>query len=312
MGKIDKTKYYSYSDLKLLVIENKVTTQKDYETTYKNLDTELKAPMNPRTFYGVKNWNGWGDFLNTEIRRKKFYNIFYSYNEFKHEIQKLGIKSKNEYFKKIKQLKNKDERMPSNPALTYKNDWVNWGQFLGTNRIANQNAEYISFNEAKIWARSLNFTMEKEWKKLTIDDLPIGIPKVPQKIYKNSGWVGWSDFLGVNKSTKMSYGEKKIYDFLIKNNIDFKYDKNIKGCNHKCQLRFDFQIMKRNICIEFDGEQHFKAKKYYGGEEEFIKTKKRDEIKNLFCDVNNIKLIRLSYNLKDSEIYETLKKELLN
>jgi hypothetical protein len=153
--------------------------------------------------------------------------------------------------------------------------------------------------------------MEKEWKKLDIRDIPKGIPKTPQVTYKGKGWVDWANFLGVSKATKMSYGEKKIYDFLIKNNIEFKYDKNIKGCNYKCQLRFDFQILNRNICIEFDGEQHFKPKKYYGGEKEFAKVKKRDQIKNLFCEVNNIKLIRLPYNLKDNEINEILNKELL-
>jgi hypothetical protein len=50
-----------------------------------------------------------------------------------------------------------------------------------------------------------------------------------------------------------------------------------------------------NICIEFDGEQHFREHKLWG-EEKLIKTQTNDQIKNIFCIENNIKLIRIKFN----------------
>ena len=71
---------------------------------------------------------------------------------------------------------------------------------------------------------------------------------------------------------------------------------------------FDFYLPKDNICIEFDGPQHFKATDLFGGKEELIKTKFRDNIKNEYCKINNINLIRISY--KDKNIEEILKERL--
>ena len=52
---------------------------------------------------------------------------------------------------------------------------------------------------------------------------------------------------------------------------------------------------KYNICIEYDGRQHFEIVKKFGGLEGFIDTKIRDTIKNTYCKKNNIKLIRIPY-----------------
>lgn len=50
-----------------------------------------------------------------------------------------------------------------------------------------------------------------------------------------------------------------------------------------------------NICIEYDGEQHFNINEYFGGEKEFNNIKQNDEIKNKYCIENNINLIRIPY-----------------
>jgi hypothetical protein len=54
--------------------------------------------------------------------------------------------------------------------------------------------------------------------------------------------------------------------------------------------------MKIKTCIEFDGEQHFRPIEYYGGENEFERIKKRDEIKFQFCKSNIIRLIRIKFD----------------
>lgn len=64
-------------------------------------------------------------------------------------------------------------------------------------------------------------------------------------------------------------------------------------------LRYDFAIFgeKNNlVClIEYDGEQHFKSVEVFGGNEEFEKRKKHDEIKNNYCKEHNIPLLRIPY-----------------
>lgn len=63
-------------------------------------------------------------------------------------------------------------------------------------------------------------------------------------------------------------------------------------CKSKRKLRFDFYIPSRNICIEYDGEQHHKPVEIFGGETGFENTKMRDAIKTNYCLEKKIKLIR--------------------
>lgn len=99
-----------------------------------------------------------------------------------------------------------------------------------------------------------------------------------------------------------SMGEKTIRKILEKYNITFKRQKIFKDCKYLKNLKFDFYLSNYNICIEFDGIQHFKIIDYFGGEKEFKKIKLRDEIKNKYCKENNIKLLRIKYNENINDI----------
>jgi hypothetical protein len=105
-----------------------------------------------------------------------------------------------------------------------------------------------------------------------------------------------------------SKGEKTIEKILNDNDIFFIRQYKFKECKLKQILPFDFYLPKHNVCIEFDGEQHFKPIEYWGGKKEFEKIKIRDNIKNEYCKNNNIKLLRISYN---ENILTKLKNKLL-
>ena len=92
-----------------------------------------------------------------------------------------------------------------------------------------------------------------------------------------------------------SKGEEIIRNFLIKNNIEFINQHMFEGCKNKRRLPFDFYLPDFNTCIEYDGIQHVKAVKRFGGEDEFKNTKYKDKIKTQYCLNNNINLIRISY-----------------
>ena len=102
-----------------------------------------------------------------------------------------------------------------------------------------------------------------------------------------------------------SKGEKEIRNFLIKNNIKYESQKKFKDCKNISYLKFDFYLPELNTCIEYDGEQHFMIKEYWGGEKEFTKIQERDKIKNEYCMKNNIHLLRIKY---DDNILDELNK----
>jgi len=93
-----------------------------------------------------------------------------------------------------------------------------------------------------------------------------------------------------------SKGEIEIRNILESNNIIFKSQKRFKECKNINILPFDFYLPEHNICIEFDGIQHFKPMNIWGGIEEFKNIQKRDQIKNEYCKNNNIRLLRIKYN----------------
>ena len=94
---------------------------------------------------------------------------------------------------------------------------------------------------------------------------------------------------------KSSKGERKIISLLEKNNIDYISQKTFTDCKNVLPLPFDFYLPEQNICIEFDGKQHFEPIEWFGGSDAFESLKERDEIKNKFCLSNNIDLLRIAY-----------------
>lgn len=101
---------------------------------------------------------------------------------------------------------------------------------------------------------------------------------------------------------KISHGELYIMSLLNDNNIRFTHQHKFDDCKNKFQLPFDFYLPDYNICIEYDGKQHFEPVDLFGGEDGFAKRQKNDNIKNKYCLEHNITLIRIPYTLSKEEI----------
>jgi hypothetical protein len=93
----------------------------------------------------------------------------------------------------------------------------------------------------------------------------------------------------------MSKGEYKILSWLTDNNIKFIYGYRFDDCRNKYPLPFDFYLPDLNQCIEFDGRQHFESVDHFGGDEGLIYRKNNDNVKDIFCESNNIPLLRIHY-----------------
>jgi hypothetical protein len=78
--------------------------------------------------------------------------------------------------------------------------------------------------------------------------------------------------------------------------INFKPQKYFKDCKNINVLRFDFYLTDYNILIEYDGEQHFILKEFFGGESSLQQIKINDSIKQEYCYKNKIKLFRIKYS----------------
>ena len=93
---------------------------------------------------------------------------------------------------------------------------------------------------------------------------------------------------------KCSKGEREIIKYLESIKMNYDYQKRFHDCKHKNYLIFDFYIPEKNICIEYDGEQHFKSIPYFGGQKALRITQERDRIKTDYCKKNNIILLRIT------------------
>lgn len=82
---------------------------------------------------------------------------------------------------------------------------------------------------------------------------------------------------------------------LDKYKLNYETQKTFDGCVGKNKLRFDFYLIHngKECCIETDGLQHDIPVEKFGGIKEFQKRRKYDEIKNKYCEDNDIELIRI-------------------
>ncbi len=106
----------------------------------------------------------------------------------------------------------------------------------------------------------------------------------------------------------LSKGELEIMKLFQKYDITFVHQKRFPDCKNKQTLPFDFYLPYFYMLIEYDGIQHFKPIKRFGGQKTFKEVQHRDKIKDEFCKKKRIPLIRIPYNknieqcLKDAGI----------
>lgn len=98
-----------------------------------------------------------------------------------------------------------------------------------------------------------------------------------------------------------SKGEMMVQRWLLDHGIAFERQFRINECRNINPLPFDFKANHKTsgetVLIEIDGQQHYNASNFWGRnkEEAYAKLLKNDSIKNEYCEVNGIKLLRLPY-----------------
>ena len=121
----------------------------------------------------------------------------------------------------------------------------------------------------------------------------------------------------------ISKGQKLIINSLLDLDLSFQLEKDfedLKNPETGQRLRFDFYIPVLNLCIEYDGKQHFEYSPEIHGEDETLgllelaSQQKRDRLKEEYCLENNLKLLRIKYSSKDQipEIVGKIVEEIRN
>src|SRR5215211_8547646 len=147
----------------------------------------------------LKDWLG----TNTMAPQRKNY---LSFNEVREFARSLKLQGKEEWYKYVKE-KGLPDGIPRRPDVMYrKQGWNGWRDFIGT--------DFLPFHEAKKYAISLGLKYIREWfKHARGKGLPEGIPIHPEKVYKDEGWKGWDDFLGIVRKVfePLPFHEAKKY-----------------------------------------------------------------------------------------------------
>lgn len=103
------------------------------------------------------------------------------------------------------------------------------------------------------------------------------------------------NFLGTNMSgcpkCSCSKLETELAVFFDNHNIEYiqHYQSDWLGKQH-----LDFYLPQYKVAIECQGGQHFRSIEYFGGENGFISTQKRDKRKHDLCNTNHVKLLYYS------------------
>ena len=189
-------KYWDYNTARNYVRKLKLKNSQEWLDYSKSPNKPRLLPASPENVYKGKGWIGYADFIG---RRNiaKGYKTFLPFKEARAFVRKLNLSNNSEWRAYTKSIEFPDF-IPAVPENTYKaKGWNGYGDWLGSGYIANRDRVYKSFESARIFAQTLKLRNATEWRaKIHSGEMPDDVPATPDRIYRDSGWKGWGDFLG--------------------------------------------------------------------------------------------------------------------
>ena len=148
-------------------------------------------PKNPAETYKNKGWNGWGDFLGTNIIRRKA-GTWPPFLKARKSARSFRFGGQREYKRHVKEID-----LPPHPDETYEDKgWNGWKDFLGTKNQTKRDYKAVPFSKARKIVRSWGLKNVKQYHEYIMEKRPANIPFSPEVTYKTKGWKGYEDWLG--------------------------------------------------------------------------------------------------------------------
>jgi superfamily II DNA or RNA helicase len=189
--------FYPFEVARAKVRALNLQSEKNFRQWCKEEGRDKSIPANPSLVYG-EDWTNLGDWLGTG--RVANQNIeYWPFKEARAFARELGLQSGAEWFDWYP-TKDASVLIPKHPEKSY-DDWKNWGDWLGTGRVASQNVNFLSFEEARSYMRSLGLRNQRdfnEWKKSPAR--PSNIPANPYSVYKGQ-FEGLNDYLATKPTS---------------------------------------------------------------------------------------------------------------
>jgi hypothetical protein len=209
-----KKEFRSFADARKFVHTLGLKNQREWGIFCKSGNKPENIPTSPSRTY-KKEWESLGDWLGTGYvaHRNRKFRVFEESQKFVHLLKLKNVKEWNQYCKSG----NKPDNIPNNPQRTYKQEWISWGNWLGTMTIATNLRKYDTFQKARNYVHDLELKNQKSWITFAKSKkIPDNIPKNPNLVYKNKGWKGMGDWLGNGRTRNYhSFAEaKKIVNTL--------------------------------------------------------------------------------------------------
>ena len=203
MGGRQEVYTISYDDAKLWIKESlNCKSGNNWNSLIKTDKIPDFIPKSPYEHYKNKGWISWGDFLGTnKTQDNLIISNYVSYENAKAIVKKTINATTEKEWKKLAKENKIPNEIPNRPRRFYeKRGWISWGDFLNTNRVANQNKEFLSYQGAVDWLKKSNVKLNsiKDWKNFCKKENPSFLPLAPDKAYKENGWISWNIFLGNN------------------------------------------------------------------------------------------------------------------
>ena len=212
--------YRPFLEAREFVQTLELKNKNDWRTWAKSAQRPDDIPADPRHYYQDKGWVSWGDWLGTG-HVATFNRVYRPFKEARAFVRGLGLQNQSMWYEWSKSDKLPSD-IPADPKNYYQDKgWVSLGDWLGTDRIANQNRIYRSFEEARIFVRNLGLDNLADWRAWVKSDArPDDIPSSPNLVYNDKGWAGFGDWIGIfnlwNKNAILSFlnSVKPVLSFL--------------------------------------------------------------------------------------------------
>ena len=167
-------------------------------------------PSEPNQVYEDKGWGGLSDWLGTDRFSRHKIRPFKKARDFVRALElKSGAEWRQYYKGDLPNKRPKPVDIPASPNRIYKNQgWQGRGDWLGTAMIATIVRKDRPFKKARDFVRALELKSLGEWTEYCRGTLPgqqpkpDDIPAFPMKIYKDKGWNGYDDWLGIGKKRR--------------------------------------------------------------------------------------------------------------